>query len=155
MATKPSHSNMNVFKKPLAFFSNKPLTGFYRDGYCRTGPDDHGNHAVAAVVTDEFLTFSASRGNDLRTIGLTGGCKWCLCTNRWKEAMLVAKGSDDPVVPKVFLHATDESALKSLDMKDLEKFAHEGEVGSGYAGQRTETAKTPSDKPGAAVRETH
>ena len=54
-----------------------------------------------AVVTDEFLDFSASRGNDLRGIqGMKSGCKWCLCTNRWKEAMEAAKGTDDPVVPK-------------------------------------------------------
>jgi len=52
------------------------------------------------VVTDEFLDFSASRGNDLRKIGLTGGCKWCLCTSRWKEAVDARKGDDDPVVPK-------------------------------------------------------
>jgi hypothetical protein len=53
-----------------------------------------------AEVTDEFLEFSAARGNDLRTIGLKGGCKWCLCVNRWREALLAGKGPDDPVVPK-------------------------------------------------------
>jgi len=53
-----------------------------------------------AVVTDKFLDFSASRGNDLRKIGLTGGCKWCLCTARWKEALDAREGDDDPVVPK-------------------------------------------------------
>ena len=121
------------------------MTGFYRDGYCRVGPEDKGNHAIAgeshvlccryslsfccfrlldhlhmilwpisisrgladfvflftAVVTDEFLDFSASRGNDLRQIpGMKGGCKWCLCTNRWKEAVDARKSDDDPVVPK-------------------------------------------------------
>lgn len=101
------------------------MTGFYRDGYCRVGPEDGGNHAVAGpcphlchpipqpasvtanaffcctgVLTKEFLDFSASRGNNLRSIGLEPGCKWCLCTARWKEAMEAAKGKDDPVVPK-------------------------------------------------------
>ena len=55
---------------------------------------------MLGVVTDKFLDFSASRGNNLRDIGLTDGCKWCLCTARWKEAMDAAKGPDDPVVPK-------------------------------------------------------
>lgn len=64
------------------------MTGYKRDGYCRTGPDDPGNHAVAAVVTDEFLDFSASRGNDIRKqVGIKDGTKWCLCTSRWKEAL--------------------------------------------------------------------
>ena len=89
-----------VLKKPLALFSQSPMTGFYRDGYCRTGPEDGGNHAVAGVLTKEFLDFSASRGNNLRSIGLEPGCKWCLCTARWKEAMEAAKGKEDPVVPK-------------------------------------------------------
>lgn len=57
-------------------------------------------HKSTGVVTNEFLDFSASRGNDLRSIGLTGGCKWCLCTNRWKEAFDARKGDDDPIVPK-------------------------------------------------------
>ncbi|MCJ1297296.1 hypothetical protein MMC08_000082 [Hypocenomyce scalaris] len=87
------------------------------------------------LVTNEFLDFSASRGNDLRSIGLTGGCKWCLCTNRWKEALNARKGDDDPVVPKVFLHATDESALSNgISMDDLKKFAAEGEIGGERGG---------------------
>lgn len=119
-----------VFKKPLGLFSQSPMTGFYRDGYCRVGPEDGGNHAVAGmflfffpfcfllprliqgesfiyppsrttgVLTREFLDFSASRGNNLRSIGLEPGCKWCLCTTRWKEAADARKSDDDPVVPK-------------------------------------------------------
>ncbi|CAM6122389.1 unnamed protein product [Calypogeia fissa] len=126
MASRPAFQNLNVFSKPLAHFSNKPMTGFYRDGYCRTGPEDFGNHAVAGVVTDEFLRFSASRGNDLRSIpGMEGGCKWCLCTSRWKEALdAYRKGQIGEVaVPKVFLHATDRSALDRLSLEDLKKFA--------------------------------
>lgn len=117
-----------VFKKPLALHSTKPMTGFLRNGYCEVPPGDFGNHGVAgkhtrpfhsrrssaseccvhprltrlspAEVTDEFLEFSASRGNDLRTIGLTGGCKWCLCVSRWKEALDARKNDQDLVVPK-------------------------------------------------------
>ena len=66
---------------------------------------------VLAVVTDEFLDFSASRGNNLRDIGLTGGCKWCLCTSRWKEAMDAAKGLDDPVVPKYVIYSCPSFCL--------------------------------------------
>lgn len=79
------------------------MTGFYRDGYCRVGSEDGGNHAVAGMLTKEFLDFSASRGNNLRSIGLEPGCKWCLCTARWKEAMEAAKSESDPVVPKYVL----------------------------------------------------
>lgn len=127
IANMANHNALNVFKKPLAIFSKEPLTGFYRDGYCRVGAEDGGNHAVAGtihllssylpiqyinfhwlmygmwyvgVLTKEFLDFSASRGNNLRSIGLEPGCKWCLCTARWKEAVDAAKGPDDPVVPK-------------------------------------------------------
>jgi uncharacterized protein len=139
-----------VFKKPLAFFSNRPTTGFYRDGYCRVGPEDRGNHAVAGVVTKEFLEYSASKGNDLRTIGLTDGCKWCLCTTRWKEALDGFKNGEigEKAVPKVFLHATDQSALEKLPMEDLKKFAAEGEA--------TTVEKRPVElgsRPSAAIKE--
>ncbi|MCJ1253659.1 hypothetical protein MMC24_001471 [Lignoscripta atroalba] len=112
-----------------------------------------------AVVTDEFLDFSASRGNDLRQIpGMKGGCKWCLCTNRWKEAVDARKSDDDPVVPKVFLHATDESALgNGITMDTLKKFAAESEVDAGGSGggptPRTAIPLTPGVSPG--VKETH
>ena len=141
---------VSVLKKPLGFFSKQPLTGFYRDGYCRVGPEDTGNHAVAGVVTKEFLEFSASRGNDLRTIGLTDGCRWCLCTSRWKEAFDAFKKGEvgQKAVPSVFLHATDQSALKKVDMEDLKRFAAEGEASS------PETAPVePGSSPKAPVRE--
>jgi uncharacterized protein (DUF2237 family) len=88
-----------------------------------------------ATLTDSFLDFSASKGNNLRQIGLTAGCKWCLCANRWKEALEHAKTTkDDPatqsVVPKVHLHATHERALEVLSMQDLKAHASEGEVGN-------------------------
>lgn len=154
MATKPSNNSLNVFKKPLALFSQQPMTGFYRDGYCRVGEEDGGNHAVAGVLTKEFLDFSASRGNNLRSIGLEPGCKWCLCTARWKEAMEAAKGTDDPVVPKVHLHATDQSALQNgITMDALKKFAAEPEVG-GSGGRLGQEPKSP-ETPGGIARETH
>ncbi|KAL8795835.1 MAG: hypothetical protein Q9195_001715 [Heterodermia aff. obscurata] len=155
MATKPSNSNLNVFKKPLALFSQSPMTGFYRDGYCRVGPEDGGNHAVAGQLTKEFLDFSASRGNNLRSIGLEPGCKWCLCTTRWKEALDAAKGPDDPVVPKVFLHATDQSALNNgVSMETLKKFAAEAEAQGGGGSLEGKVPVTPGVTGGLA-KETH
>jgi len=118
---------LNVFKKPLVLFSRSPMTGFYRDGYCRSGAADFGNHAIAGVVTEEFLDFSASQGNDLRVAGLTGGCKWCLCMSRWLEAfdaMREGKISRNGV-PKVQLDATHESALLRVDLETLKSFATE------------------------------
>lgn len=141
-------------KKPLGLFSNEPMTGFYRNGYCDVGPEDTGNHSVAgtncplslhqkhqltklpATLTDPFLDFTASRGNNLRSIGLTAGCKWCLCASRWKEAMEHASSQSEPdgikesIVPKVHLHATHEKALDVVKMEDLKKFAAEPEVGN-------------------------
>ncbi|TVY62727.1 hypothetical protein LSUE1_G008962 [Lachnellula suecica] len=86
-----AHHSLSIFKTPLTLHSKSPVTGFYRNGYCDVGPDDAGNHSVAATLTDPFLDFTASRGNNLRSIGLTGGCKWCLCANRWKEASVFAE----------------------------------------------------------------
>ncbi|KAI4104705.1 MAG: hypothetical protein LQ339_003783 [Xanthoria mediterranea] len=164
MATKPSNHNLNVFRKPLALFSQTPMTGFYRDGYCRTGPEDGGNHAIAALLTKEFLDFSAARGNNLRQVpGLKEGCKWCLCTARWKEAVSAAAsssaGADTPgkdgLVPKVFLHATDESALSNgVTMEVLKKYAAEPEAAGGGGSLEGQAPITPGTKGGVA-RETH
>ncbi|KAI9791441.1 MAG: hypothetical protein M1835_000349, partial [Candelina submexicana] len=148
MSYKSTTNSVNVFKKPLPIFSKQPMTGFYRNGFCDTGAEDTGNHSVAAVVSDEFLDFSASRGNNLRSIGLTGGCKWCLCASRWREAMEARKSDNDPVVPKVFLHATHERALESLKMEDLKRFASEGE-----AANSSTTAQTPGSTSGSAIKE--
>ncbi|KAL8642741.1 MAG: hypothetical protein Q9228_000582 [Teloschistes exilis] len=156
--SKPHKANSAisvVFKKPLALFSQSPMTGFYRDGYCRVGPEDGGNHAVAGMLTKEFLDFSASRGNNLRSIGLEPGCKWCLCTARWKEAMEAAKSESDPVVPKVFLHATDQSALNNgITMENLKKFAAEPEAAGGGGSLEGKAPITPGTKGGIA-KETH
>ncbi|KAF2758580.1 hypothetical protein EJ05DRAFT_500097 [Pseudovirgaria hyperparasitica] len=117
----------NIFKKPLALHSTSPMTGFLRDGYCHVPAGDFGNHAVAASVSKEFLDFTASRGNDLRSAGLTPGCKWCLCASRWKEAFLARKNDTDPVVPKVWLNATNEKALGKVELEELKKFAADKE----------------------------
>lgn len=118
----------NVLGGKLQSCCQQPRTGFYRDGYCRTGAGDHGLHVVCAQVTREFLAFSLARGNDLVTPvpaadfpGLEPGDRWCLCVTRWKEAL------DAGVAPPVFLEATHASALEFVDLADLKKHA----VGSG------------------------
>jgi len=85
---------VNVLGEALQPCSTDPMTGFYRDGSCRTGPDDYGTHVVCAEMTADFLAFTQSRGNDLTTPrpmydfpGLTPGDRWCLCVDRWKEAL--------------------------------------------------------------------
>ena len=117
-------SAKNVFGEPLKECSKDPLTGFYRDGCCQTGPQDHGRHLVCAVMTDEFLDFSMEMGNPLKTPmpqynfpGLNAGDKWCLCALRWKEAY------EAGVAPKVDLEATNEKVLKFVTMEQLLKHA--------------------------------
>lgn len=105
------------------------MTGFYRDGYCRTGPLDRGHHAVAGVVSEEFLDYTAAQGNDLRAAGLGGGCRWCLCTGRWLEALRAFEERRIPrsAVPRVDLDATEESALQRVDLQTLQGWAVERE----------------------------
>ena len=114
----------NVLGMPLRSCSRKPLTGFYRDGCCNTGPEDLGRHVVCAEVTAEFLRFSASRGNDLRSPhpaagfpGLGPGDRWCLCAERWLEALGAG------VAPPVDLSATHEAALEIVSLDDLLRHA--------------------------------
>ena len=114
----------NVFGEVLIPCSFEPLTGFYRDGCCTTGEEDRGKHTVCAVMTDDFLTFSASRGNDLSTPmedfgfpGLKAGDRWCLCVDRWVEAWKAGSA------PKVVLQSTEESALNYAPLEVLKKFA--------------------------------
>ncbi|KAF2148352.1 hypothetical protein K461DRAFT_233082 [Myriangium duriaei CBS 260.36] len=115
--------SMSVLRKPLAIHSTSPMTGFLRNGYCDVPAADMGNHAVAAEVSDAFLDFSAARGNDLRTVGLKGGCKWCLCASRWLEAYEARGKEGEGIVPKIFLNATNETALKKIDLETLKKYA--------------------------------
>jgi uncharacterized protein (DUF2237 family) len=116
----------NVLGGELQPCSTDPMTGFYRDGCCRTGPDDVGLHLVCTEVTDEFLAFSKARGNDLSTPnpmyrfpGLKSGDRWCLCVERWKEAL------EAGMAPLVVLEATHMSALEFVDLEDLEAYAVE------------------------------
>jgi uncharacterized protein len=126
----------------------QPPTGFYRDGYCRVGPEDKGNHSVAATVTEEFLDYSASAGNNLKDVGVKPGMKWCLCAHRWLESFeaaekgLLARES----VPKVHLHASHEKALDKIPYKTLKQFAAEGEAPS--QGNRQPSHYEP-EKPGS------
>jgi len=114
----------NVLGTKLQTCCTDPMTGFYRDGNCETGPEDLGTHVVCAEMTQEFLEFTRSRGNDLSTPiplyrfpGLKPGDKWCLCALRWKEAF------DAGVAPPVVLERTHEKALEFIQLEDLK--AHE------------------------------
>jgi len=114
----------NVLGTPLQLCCADPMTGFYRNGYCQTGPGDHGQHTLCAVMTEDFLDFSASRGNDLMTPipewhfpGLRPGDCWCLCVMRWKEAL------EAGLAPPVKLEATHLSALEFVELADLKKHA--------------------------------
>lgn len=118
------HMPTNVIGGPLESCCTSPMTGFYRDGFCKTGPGDVGLHTVCAVMTDEFLTFSRDRGNDLITPreeygfpGLKAGDRWCLCVSRWQEAFEVG------MAPQVVLEGCHASALEFVDRQDLEAHA--------------------------------
>ena len=107
-----------------------PMTGFYRDGYCRTGPGDYGLHTVCIEATAEFLAFSRAAGNDLSTpmpqyqfSGLQPGDRWCLCVTRWKEAL------EAGMAPAVVLSATHISALEFVSLEDLQRHAVKEEAG--------------------------
>jgi uncharacterized protein (DUF2237 family) len=114
----------NVLGGDLQSCCQDPVTGFYRDGFCNSGPGDFGVHVVCAQMTAEFLTFSRARGNDLSTPepaygfpGLKPGDRWCLCAERWKEAF------DAGQAPPVVLEATHISALEFIDLAQLKAHA--------------------------------
>ena len=117
----------NVLGGPLEICGIDPKTGFFRDGCCKTGPNDLGSHTVCAIVTAEFLAFTASRGNDLSTPrpeydfpGLKPGDRWCLCSGRWAEAEHAG------VAPPVVLAATHERAVDAVPLDVLERYAEDG-----------------------------
>lgn len=116
----------NVLGGPLECCCKDPVTGFYRDGHCKTGGTDFGVHVVCAQVTKEFLDFTAARGNDLSTPrppsfpGLKPGNRWCLCASRWQEAC------DAGVAPPVVLKATHARALDFVSLDVLKKHAIDG-----------------------------
>jgi uncharacterized protein (DUF2237 family) len=110
----------NVLGTALQVCSLDPLTGFTRTGCCETGAEDAGSHTVCAQMTDEFLAFSLSRGNDLTTPrpeygfeGLQAGDRWCLCASRWLEA------SEEGFAPPVILEASHEKCLEIVSLADL------------------------------------
>ena len=117
---------MNVLGTELEPCSFDPMTGFYRDGCCNTGAEDAGVHVVCAVMTDEFLEYSASVGNDLSTphpelgfAGLRPGDRWCLCAGRWQQAL------EAGFAPPVVLEATHALALEFSSLDDLRAYAVE------------------------------
>ena len=114
----------NVLGKELQPCCKFPMTGFYRDGYCRTGEEDLGQHTICIRVTAEFLAFSQEVGNDLSTPrpdldfpGLIPGDQWCLCAPRWQEAF------ESGAAPEVLLSSTHESALEISRLEDLKAYA--------------------------------
>ena len=120
MAQNMSIASKNVLGTPLQKCCDSPKTGFYRDGLCQTGPQDHGTHVVCATLTKEFLEFTKTRGNDLITAkpdwnfpGLKPGDKWCLCALRWLEAKKAG------VAPKIELEATHEKMLEFAPLEEL------------------------------------
>jgi uncharacterized protein (DUF2237 family) len=120
-ATRKKRRMLNVLGKPLVSCSMNPVTGYFRNGYCSTGPSDTGTHVVCAVVTDAFLQFSKLQGNDLISPapgfpGLKAGDKWCLCAHRWKEAY------DADVAPSVVLESTNRAVLRIVPLKILKQF---------------------------------
>jgi uncharacterized protein (DUF2237 family) len=110
----------NVFGEDLIMCSEAPMTGYYRNGCCETGPEDLGTHTVCAVMTEEFLLFSRSRGNDLITPrpewafpGLKTGDRWCLCASRWIEAY------QSGFAPLIILEATQEKHWNGYRSRNL------------------------------------
>lgn len=111
----------NVYGRDLALCSTSPKTGYFRNGFCETGPTDFGTHTVCAQVTADFLEFTKARGNDLMTPhpqyqfpGLKPGDGWCLCASRWAEAQRAG------VAPPVVLEASHSKTLQYVSMADLE-----------------------------------
>ena len=114
----------NVLGTELQPCCSNPMTGFYRDSYCRTGQSDHGVHIVCIQATEEFLDFTVKVGNDLVTPipeyqfpGLVAGDRWCLCVSRWKEAL------EAGCAPPVILEATHMSAIEFVSLDDMKAHA--------------------------------
>jgi uncharacterized protein (DUF2237 family) len=126
MAMRFDEDARNVLGGELIPCSLNPLTGFFRNGCCETGPDDLGLHTVCAVMSAEFLAYSRSAGNDLSTPmpqygfkGLKPGDRWCLCAPRWKEAL------DAGMAPQVVLESTHEETLAIVPLGVLKDYAHQ------------------------------
>lgn len=121
---KEEITDKNVLGSSLELCCNVPVTGFYRNGFCQTGIEDIGTHIVCAKVTQDFLEFSKTKGNDLMLpnpeynfSGLKSGDKWCLCASRWLEAL------EAGVAPPLALESTHENMLQFIEIEVLEKYA--------------------------------
>ena len=124
MSVASSGTPLNVLGEPLVVCSCEPMTGWYRDGSCRTDPADLGRHTVCCVVNDAFLTYSKAQGNDLSTPvpafdfpGLKAGDHWCVCAPRWLEAY------EDGMAPPVRLQSTEISTLEVIPLEVLRQHA--------------------------------
>ena len=116
--------SLNILGQPLQACSTEPLTGFYRDGCCNTGPEDRGSHTICVVLTDEFLALSKYLGNDLSTPrpefrfpGLKAGDRWCLCAARFLQA------AQEFAAPKVVMEATHARAVDIVPLELLQSHA--------------------------------
>ena len=115
---------LNIFNEPLEAWSFDPVTGFFRSGCCETSVQDSGSHTVCAIMTEEFLKFSKSKGNDLSTPvpafdfpGLNSGDRWCLCAARWLEAYEAGSA------PSIIARATHRRALEIIPMEAMKEFS--------------------------------
>tara|TARA_X000000368_G_scaffold235000_1_gene185681 strand:- start:360 stop:737 length:378 start_codon:yes stop_codon:yes gene_type:complete len=115
---------LNIFNEPLEACSFDPVTGFFRSGCCETSEQDTGSHTVCAIMTEEFLKFSKSKGNDLSTPvpafdfpGLNSGDRWCLCAARWLEAYEAGSA------PSIIARATHRRALEIIPMEVMKEFS--------------------------------
>lgn len=121
--TMKHKQQLNVLGKPLEVCSFFPMTGYKRTGSCEMSSGDDGRHVVCAVVTDEFLQYSYSQGNDLITRrpgfwGLNEGDHWCLCRDRWLQAYRKDPKFAPPIIPE----ATHQSLLKYISLEELKPF---------------------------------
>lgn len=124
--TQTQIKERNVLGGPLGMCSIDPLTGFYRNGCCSSGPQDEGSHTVCCVMSDAFLVFSQMQGNDLITPredwgfkGLKAGDRWCLCAMRWLQAY------EHDMAPRVVLESTHIKALEIIPLEALKEHAHD------------------------------
>ena len=115
----------NVLGTDLKCCGTKPMTGYFRDGFCRTDQTDHGRHVVACIVDEEFLNYSLSVGNDLSSPnplynfpGLKPGDRWCVCLERWIQS------KQDGLAPKIILESTNIIVLNFITLKELQKYQY-------------------------------
>ena len=116
--------DLNVLGNPLESCCRSPMTGYFRDGFCRTDGSDFGQHLTCVLLTDEFLQFSRAKGNDLITPrleygfpGLKAGDRWCLCAERWTEAL------EAGIAPLLYLESTHSKMLSLVQIEVLERYA--------------------------------